>query len=62
MARQDEQWALIGPLILAPRRRDDGRGRLRRAAREMMKGVLRVLRSGAKCAGNLRLGERSATS
>jgi transposase len=44
----DEQWALIGPLIPEPPRREDGRGRPWRETREVIKGVLWILRSGAR--------------
>ena len=44
----DEQWALIEPLIPEPPRREDGRGRPWRDTREVMNGVLWILRSGAR--------------
>jgi transposase len=44
----DEQWAVIGPLIPEPPRREDGRGRPWRDTREVMNGVLWILRSGAR--------------
>ena len=44
----DEQWALIGPLIPEPPRREDNRGRPWRDTREVMNGVLWILRSGAR--------------
>jgi len=44
----DEQWELIGPLIPDPPRRADGRGRPWRDKREIMNGVLWILRSGAR--------------
>jgi transposase len=44
----DEQWAIIGPLIPEPPRREDGRGRPWRDTREVMNGVLWILRSGAR--------------
>jgi transposase len=44
----DEQWELIGPLIPDPVRRADGRGRPWRDKREIMNGVLWILRSGAR--------------
>ena len=44
----DEQWAVIGPLIPDPPRRGDGRGRPWRDTREVINGVLRILRSGAR--------------
>src|SRR5579859_1867715 len=43
----DEQWALIEPLIPKPPRRADGRGRPWRDNREVLNGVLWVLRTGA---------------
>ena len=43
----DEQWAMLEPLILKPPRRTDRRGRPWRDAREVMDGVLWVLRTGA---------------
>jgi transposase len=44
----DEQWALIEPLIPELPRRDDGRGRPWRGTREVINGVLWILRSGAR--------------
>ena len=44
----DEQWALVGPLIPEPPRRADRRGRPWRDAREVLSGVLWVLRRDAK--------------
>src|SRR3954464_12045143 len=44
----DEQWAILGPLIPEPPRREDGRGRPWRDTREVMNGVLWILRSGAR--------------
>ena len=44
----DEQWVLIEPLIPELPRRDDGRGRPWRDTREVMNGVLWILRSGAR--------------
>jgi transposase len=44
----DEQWAIIQPLIPAPPRRADGRGRPWRDAREGLNDILWILRSGAR--------------
>jgi transposase len=43
----DGQWAILEPLIPEPERRPDGRGRPWRPAREVLNGVLWVLRTGA---------------
>jgi transposase len=43
----DEQWTILEPLIPDPPRREDGRGRPRRGAREVLDGILWVLRTGA---------------
>ncbi|MGE5446244.1 MAG: transposase, partial [Ignavibacteriales bacterium] len=45
----DEQWAIIKPLIphYSPRRQD-GRGRPWRDNREVLNGILWILRSGAR--------------
>jgi transposase len=43
----DEQWALIQPLLPEPPRRADGRGRPWRDSREVLNGILWVLRTGA---------------
>jgi transposase len=44
----DEQWAVIEPLLPKPKRRADGRGRPRREDREVLNGILWILRSGAR--------------
>jgi transposase len=44
----NEQWAIISPLIPMPPRRPDGRGRPWRDAREVLNGILWILRSGAR--------------
>lgn len=43
----DEQWAVLEPLIPVPPRRTDGRGRPWKDNRQVMNGVLWVLRTGA---------------
>ncbi len=43
----DAQWAIIEPLIPKPRRRKDGRGRPWREPRQVLGGILWVLRTGA---------------
>lgn len=52
MARREElteeQWERIAPLIPAPARRPDGRGRPWRGNREVLNGILWILRSGAR--------------
>jgi transposase len=52
MARRDElteeQWTIIQPLIPTPPSRADGRGRPWRDAREVLNGILWILRSGAR--------------
>jgi transposase len=44
----DEQWAILEPLIAEPLRRDDGRGRPWRENREVLDGILWILRTGAR--------------
>ncbi len=44
----DEQWAIIEPLLPKLPRRRDGRGRSWRNNREVLNGILWVLRSGAR--------------
>ncbi len=44
----DAQWALLQALIPEPPRRSDGRGRPWRSTREVLNGVLWILRSGAR--------------
>jgi transposase len=44
----DDQWDLLGPLLPEPVRRADGRGRPWRGNREVLNGVLWILRSGAR--------------
>ena len=43
----DAQWRLIEPLIPVPPRRADGKGRPRCNPREVMNGILWVMRTGA---------------
>lgn len=43
----DQQWQVLEPLIPQPRRRPDGRGRPWRDPREVLNGILWVLRTGA---------------
>jgi transposase len=43
----DEQWVVLEPLLPEPPKRADGRGRPWRDAREVLNGVLWVLRTGA---------------
>ncbi len=45
---QEEQWALIKPLLPKPPRRADGRGRPRCEDRAVLNGILWMLRSGAR--------------
>ena len=50
MELTDEQWRLLEPLIPEPERRADGKGRPRRAAKEVLNGILWILRTGAQWA------------
>ena len=43
----DAQWAILDPLVPEPTRRRDGRGRPWRPRREVLNGILWVLRTGA---------------
>lgn len=43
----DAQWVLLDPLIPEPERREDGRGRPWRDRREVLNGILFILRTGA---------------
>ena len=45
---QEEQWALVEPLLPKPPRRADGRGRPRCDDRAVLNGILWILRSGAR--------------
>ena len=47
MDLKDAQWAILEPLIPKPHVRPDGRGRPWRHAREVLNGILWVLRTGA---------------
>lgn len=44
----DEQWDVIKPLIPEPPKRTDGRGRPRRDDREILNGILWIMRTGAQ--------------
>jgi transposase len=46
----DEQWSILQPLIPEPKRRPDGRGRPWRDNREVLDGILWVLKTGAQWA------------
>ena len=43
----DQQWQILEPLIPEPSRRADGRGRPWRSCREVLDGILWVLKTGA---------------
>lgn len=43
----DEQWEVLEPLVLDPPRREDGRGRPWRDPRDVLNGILWILRTGA---------------
>ncbi len=43
----DEQWEILEPLIPTPPRREDGRGRPWRDPRDVLNGILWILRTGA---------------
>jgi transposase len=44
----DEQWDVLKPIIPAPPRRPDGRGRSWRDSRAVLNGMLWILRTGAQ--------------
>jgi len=44
----DKQWEIIEPLLPKPSKRDDGKGRPRRDDRDVLNGILWILRSGAR--------------
>ena len=44
----DEQWAVLQPLIPTPRHRPDGRGRPWKASRDVLNGILWILKTGAR--------------
>jgi transposase len=50
MELTDEQWAVLDPLIGAMPRRADGRGRPWRSSRDVLNGILWILRTGAQWA------------
>jgi transposase len=50
MELTDEQWAVLDPLIGEMPRRADGRGRPWRNSREVLNGILWILRTGAQWA------------
>lgn len=50
MELSNEQWARLEPLIPEPSRREDGKGRPRRASREVLEGICWILRTGAQWA------------
>jgi transposase len=43
----DEQWEILKPLIPEPPPREDGRGRPRKDPRDVLNGILWILRTGA---------------
>ena len=43
----DEQWAVLEPLVPTPRVRADGRGRPWRDPRDVLNGMLWILKTGA---------------
>jgi len=43
----DDQWAVLAPLLPKPRRRPDGRGRPWRDRRDVLNGILWILKTGA---------------
>jgi len=43
----DAQWAVLEPLLPTPRRRPDGRGRPWRDPRDVLNGILWILKPGA---------------
>lgn len=43
----DSQWNRLAPLLPTPRRRPDGRGRPWRDPRDVLNGILRIMRTGA---------------
>ena len=43
----DAQWAMLGPLLPKPRIRRDGRGRPWREPRDVLNGILWIMRTGA---------------
>lgn len=44
---KNEQWEIIKPLIIEPSRRPDGKGKPRIASRDVLNGILWILRTGA---------------
>lgn len=48
MKLTDAQWAVVEPLLPKPPKRADGRGRPRRPDREVLDGILWVLKTGAR--------------
>lgn len=50
MELTDEPWAVLEPLMPEAPRREDGKGRPRRQAREVLEGICWVLRTGAQWA------------
>jgi transposase len=48
MKLTEEQWSILEPLLPKLRRRDDGKGRPWRNNREVLEGVLWVLKTGAR--------------
>jgi transposase len=50
MELTDEQWAVLDPLMGVMPRRGDGRGRPWRSSRDVLNGILWILRTGAQWA------------
>jgi transposase len=48
MRLREEEWEFIQPLLPRPKVRKDGKGRPRRGNREVLEGILWVLKTGAR--------------
>lgn len=58
MRLTEDQWSILEPLLPKLEKREDGKGRLRRPDRDVLEGILWVLKTGAGWCKNTHLIKR----